>query len=164
MSGELVLIVDGDPKEQRVLKVSLKNAGLQVHAESSAYDALELLEQPDNTIGVAVIELNLPQMSGFELCERIRENPALDSVGLIALTNSQELSTKLRAYEVGFDELLTKPVFIKEISTRVDLMLQRRARALVAEAEAKEISLMEKVVKSKECAGESGYVGRECDM
>jgi len=133
-----VLIVASDPREERVLTVSLKKAGMSVRAVSDALEALAFLER-DNDIGVVIVELNLPRMDGFEFCERIRESALFDGIALVALSGSNDLATKLRAYESGYDELLTKPVFINEVAGRVELLLQRRARDLLSEAQAEEL-------------------------
>lgn len=135
----VVLIVSSDPREQRVLAVSLRKAGLDVHAVNDGLAALHALEAAPRAYGVAIIELNIEGMDGFELCERIRDDGRFDAMALIAVTGSRDLATKLRAFEIGFDELLPKPVYVKELGTRVELILQRRAREQLAEVAAEEL-------------------------
>src|SRR5690606_3825937 len=136
---QLVLIVNSDPKEQRVLTVSLKKVGLSVRAARDGFEALQMLNEDRGDIGVVSVDLNLDRMDGFELCERIRDDGRYDGVALLAMAGSKDLATRLRAYETGFDELLEKPVYIKEIATRVELMLERRAREVLLESEAEEV-------------------------
>jgi DNA-binding response OmpR family regulator len=134
-----ILIVSADPREARVLMVSLKRAGLDVQTCVDGFEALELLDVEGDSYALALIELNLSPMDGFELAERIRNDAALDRLGLLALSGSKDLASKLHAFEVGFDELLHKPLFAKELLARIELHLQRRAMEAIAEAEAEEI-------------------------
>ena len=138
-SQKLVLIVNSIPKEERVLSVSLRQAGIEVHVAKDGFEALLVLEKRAAEFGVVLIELNLEHMDGLELCERIRDEPNFDGLALIGITGSRDLATKLRAYEAGFDELLTKPVYVNELATRVELLLQRRAKELIAEENAEEL-------------------------
>jgi CheY-like chemotaxis protein len=163
--GKRVLIVSADPRESRVLTVSLKKAGFGVESCNDAFRALELLDADGADYGALLIELEMSPMDGFELAERIRVEPRHDRMTLLALSSNKELATKLKAFELGFDELLTKPVFAKELATRIELHQQRRAMEALAEDQAEpvegsldELSPLE-IVQTVLDSGKSGSLG-----
>jgi len=137
---KVILIVSADTKEQRVLAVSLRKAGFTVRTAKDGFEALLEMDAVGTALGALVAELNLPHMDGFELCERIRDDARFDHVALVALSGSRDLATKLRAFETGYEEILTKPVLVKELTARLELLLQRRVAEQLVEHQTEEIS------------------------
>ncbi len=121
-----LLLVDGDPNSLRVLDVSLKKAGFQVTATTSAAEALAALEiaVPD----LIISDTHMTEMDGFELCRRIKERPEWSKISFIFLSGHKSIEAKVRGLELGVEDYLTKPIYIKEITTRVRMLLQRQQR------------------------------------
>ncbi|HMG56394.1 MAG TPA: DUF4388 domain-containing protein, partial [Kofleriaceae bacterium] len=126
MSKQSLLLVDGDTRSLRVLEVSLRKAGFMVTAALSVQDALDKLElhAPD----LIISETTFPDGDGFELRRRVRATPEWSEIPFIFLTAEAAIENKIRGLELGVDDYLTKPIYIKEIVTRINILLQKRQR------------------------------------
>jgi DNA-binding response OmpR family regulator len=111
-----------------VLEVSLRKAGFTVTPAASVTDALEKLElhAPD----LIISETKFPaDPDGFELRRRVRASPDWAEIPFVFLTAETAIEHKIRGLELGVDDYLTKPIYIKEIVTRINILLQKRQRA-----------------------------------
>jgi CheY-like chemotaxis protein len=126
VSKQSLLLVDGDTRSLRVLEVSLRKAGFMVTAATSVQDALDKLElhAPD----LIISETTFPDGDGFELRRRVRATPEWSEIPFIFLTAEAAIENKIRGLELGVDDYLTKPIYIKEIVTRINILLQKRQR------------------------------------
>ncbi len=126
MSKRQLLLVDSDAKSLSVMEVSLKNAGFSVTTAVSGQDALEKigLSTPD----LILSDAKMPEMDGFELCSRLKSDERLSRIPFVFLTNQKAVADKVRGLELGADDYLTKPIYIKEVVTRVKLVLERREK------------------------------------
>jgi CheY-like chemotaxis protein len=125
-SKSRLLLVDGDPKSLRVLDVSLKKAGFDVTAAMSGREALALLEAslPD----LIISDTDLAEMDGFELCRQIKAHPDWTKIPFLFVSGRKSIEDKIRGLELGVDDYLSKPIYIKEIGIRVRTALQRAER------------------------------------
>jgi CheY-like chemotaxis protein len=119
-------LVDGDAKSLRVLEVSLKKAGYSVTTAVNGKDGLEkvALSQPE----IIISDTQMPEMDGFEFCRRIKENKDTTHIPFIFLTGQKSVEHKIKGLELGVEDYLTKPIYIKEIITRVKILLQKKQR------------------------------------
>ncbi len=126
MAKQNLLLVDADPRSLRVLEVSLRKAGYSVAACSDAAGALEMMElsQPD----LILSDTRLPEMDGFAFVEEIRKREDWANVPFMFLSSDVSVESKVKGLELGVEDYLTKPIYIKEIITRVNLVLQRKKR------------------------------------
>ncbi|MDX2093604.1 MAG: DUF4388 domain-containing protein [Kofleriaceae bacterium] len=126
MSKQSLLLVDGDTRSLRVLEVSLRKAGFTVTPAASVQDALDKLElhAPD----LIISETTFPEGDGFELRRRVRQTPDWAEIPFIFLTAEAAIENKIRGLELGVDDYLTKPIYIKEIVTRINILLQKKQR------------------------------------
>ena len=120
MSNERILVVDDDPLIARLVRVHLDKAGYRVLTAASGEDALDLTatEMPD----LVILDLMLPGMDGYEVCRAIRE---FSLVPVVMLTARGEQVDKLRGFEMGADDYLTKPFAPAELLARVQAVLRR---------------------------------------
>ncbi len=127
MSKQSLLLVDGDTRSLRVLEVSLRKAGFSVTPAVSVGDALDKLEinAPDLIISETKFATDL---DGFELRRRLRASAAWADIPFIFLTAETAIENKIKGLELGVDDFLTKPIYIKEIVTRINILLQKRQR------------------------------------
>jgi CheY-like chemotaxis protein len=125
-SKNRLLLVDGDPKSLRVLDVSLKKAGFEVGTATSGREALTALEStiPD----LIISDTDLDEMDGFDLCSQIKARPDWAKIPFIFVSGRKSIEDKIRGLELGVDDYLTKPIYIKEIGIRVRTALQRAER------------------------------------
>jgi DNA-binding response OmpR family regulator len=128
VSKQSLLLVDGDTRSLRVLEVSLRKAGFTVTAATSVKDALDKLEV--HTPDLIISETNFgTESDGFELRRRVRAEPAWAEIPFVFLTAEIAIENKIRGLELGVEDYLTKPIYIKEIVTRINILLQKRQRA-----------------------------------
>jgi CheY-like chemotaxis protein len=110
----------------RVLEVSLKKAGYVVTTAVNGLDGLEKVEmaEPD----LIISDTRMEELDGFEFCARLKDNPSWVSIPFIFLTSEKSIEDKIRGLELGVEDYLTKPIYIKEIVTRVKILLQKAQR------------------------------------
>jgi CheY-like chemotaxis protein len=127
VSKHSLLLVDGDTRSLRVLEVSLRKAGFTVTSAHAVQDALDKLElgAPD----LIISETTFPDGDGFELRRRVRASADWADIPFVFLTAEVAIENKIRGLELGVDDYLTKPIYIKEIVARINILLQKRQRA-----------------------------------
>jgi CheY-like chemotaxis protein len=128
VSKQNLLLVDGDTRSLRVLEVSLRKAGFTVTPAVSVKDALDKLElhAPDLIISETTFSNDV---DGFELRRRLRASTDWAEIPFVFLTAQTAIEHKIKGLELGVDDYLTKPIYIKEIITRINILLQKRQRA-----------------------------------
>jgi CheY-like chemotaxis protein len=131
VAKQSLLLVDGDTKSLRVLEVSLKKAGFNVTTAVNGADALEKVETsvPD----LIISDTRMAEVDGFELCKRLKQVTNTSQIPFIFLTAEKSVEDKIRGLELGVEDYLTKPIYIKEIITRVKILLQKRERERIEE-------------------------------
>ena len=116
-----IMIVDDDPNIRELVCVLLKNSGFEVCEATDGRDALKNMtdENPD----VAIIDLMMPNMDGYELCQKLRKY--YENLPVLMLTAKSELQSKAKGFESGADDYLTKPFEGDELIMRVRALLRR---------------------------------------
>ena len=127
MAKQSLLLVDGDARSLRVLEVSLKKAGFNVTTAVTGRDALDKVQTalPD----LIISDTDMSEMDGFAFCKKLKMNPAWSDIPFIFLTKESSIENKIRGLELGVEDYLTKPIYIKEILTRIRILLQKHQRA-----------------------------------
>lgn len=127
MAKQSLLLVDNDARSLRVLEVSLKKAGFNVTTAVNGRDGLDKVQTavPD----LIISDTEMPEMDGFAFCEQLKHNAAWADIPFIFLTKESSIEHKIRGLELGVEDYLTKPIYIKEILTRIRILLQKHQRA-----------------------------------
>jgi CheY-like chemotaxis protein len=126
LAKQHLLLVDGDPKSLRVMEVSLKKAGFSVTTAVNGRDALDKCEiSPPDLI---LSDTKMPEMDGFELCRRLKGDERFRGTPFIFLTGQKSVEFKVKGLELGVEDYLTKPIYIKEIVTRVKILLEKKEK------------------------------------
>jgi DNA-binding response OmpR family regulator len=122
--GARVLVVDDDPLLVRLVRTHLEKAGYRVLTAADGAQALDVAatELPE----LVVLDLMLPKLDGYEVCRRIRE---FSLVPVVMLTARGEPVDKLRGFEMGADDYLSKPFAPAELLARVRAVLRRTQQA-----------------------------------
>jgi CheY-like chemotaxis protein len=125
-----LLLIDADPRSVRVLEVSLKKAGHSVTTSTDGADALAKIQlsAPD----LILSDTRLPRLDGYELARRLKENPEHANIPIVFLTSQKSVEDKVRGLELGVEDYLTKPIFVRELIARVNLLLARRTQEKMA--------------------------------
>jgi two-component system phosphate regulon response regulator PhoB len=124
-SAARVLIVDDDPDIRDVVSAMLEAVGLTVLTAASAEDALERVAM--EPFDLLVLDWNLPNMTGLELCRRVRRDEALASLPVLFLTANASSQDMVEAFASGGDDFVVKPFRAPELGARIFSLL-RRAR------------------------------------
>jgi len=117
-----VLILEDEENIRSFVVINLKRAGYDAIEAATGQEALEKLrEYPD--IGVAILDIMLPDIDGFEVCRRIRA--ASKQIGVIMLTARTQEMDKITGLMTGADDYVTKPFSPAELTARIDALYRR---------------------------------------
>lgn len=121
--SEHILIVDDEKEIADLIEVYLKNDGYIVHKFYNGTDALRCIEEVD--LDLAILDIMLPDVDGFHICQKIRENFYYP---VIMLTAKGETGDKIMGLTIGADDYITKPFNPLEAVARVKTQLRRYNR------------------------------------
>ncbi|MDE7282443.1 MAG: response regulator transcription factor [Lachnospiraceae bacterium] len=121
--GNRVLVVDDEKLIVKGIRFSLEQDGMEVDC---AYDGEEALEYAkNNQYDMILLDVMLPKLSGFEVCQQIRE---FSSTPIVMLTAKGEDMDKILGLEYGADDYITKPFNILEVKARIKAIMRRTGR------------------------------------
>lgn len=123
MAANSVLLVEDEVDIREMLTFTLERAGLSVSAAETAEQALQLLDR--SLPSLVIIDWMLPGMSGVELARKLRADPLTSELPLIMLTARGEESDKLKSFDAGIDDYVTKPFSPRELTARIRALLRR---------------------------------------
>jgi diguanylate cyclase (GGDEF)-like protein len=125
LAGHRVLVVDDDRNLRKIISTNLELAGFVVESAADGAEALQRIESllPD----VVLLDLMMPRMDGYEVARSIRnhQNPTIANVPIIMVTAKGETEDKLRGFEAGADDYITKPFGPQELLARVRAKIRR---------------------------------------
>jgi DNA-binding response OmpR family regulator len=121
-----LLLVEREAKTRRLLKVSLEQAGYSVTTARDGADALAKLELA--TPALVLSATSLPKLDGYALVRRMKENAEWSRIPVIFMVAGESIEDKIRGLELGVEDYLTKPIFVKELLARVAVLLAKRVR------------------------------------
>lgn len=120
---ERILVVDDEPDIVALVAYHLARAGYGVSTASTGPEALA--KASAELPALIVLDLMLPGMSGFDVIERLRSEPATASIAVLMLTARRDEPDRVRGLELGADDYLTKPFSPQELTLRVGAILRR---------------------------------------
>ena len=130
-----VLVVDDEKLIVKGIRFSLEQDGMEVDC---AYDGEEALQKAkDHTFDMILLDIMLPKLNGFEVCQQIRE---FSMVPIVMLTAKGDDMDKILGLEYGADDYITKPFNILEVKARIKAIMRRVDVSTPAKEEAKIIS------------------------
>ena len=129
-----VLVVDDEKLIVKGIRFSLEQDGMEVECAYDGEEALKLATE--NSYDMILLDLMLPKMDGFEVCQRIRE---FSNVPIVMLTAKGDDMDKILGLEYGADDYITKPFNILEVKARIKAIMRRTGTKEPASANAKVI-------------------------
>lgn len=117
----LILVVDDESKIRRLLTKELEANGFDVVCAGDGEQALEVFAQSDPTPDLVLMDVMMPGMDGFECAERLSKSA---NVPIIFLSARNEPSFKLRGFDSGADDYITKPFLTEELIARIRRKLE----------------------------------------
>ena len=133
-----ILVVDDTPKNVKLLADLLTVKGYSVITAASGSEALALMdaERPD----LVLLDVVMPEMSGYEVCRKIRENPATEILPVIMVTALDPSEERIKGLDAGADDFLTKPINQAELLARVRSLLRIKELHDQVQTQAAELS------------------------
>jgi PleD family two-component response regulator len=123
MSKGRILVVEDDFDISNLLRIYFDSQGYEVTVAPKGNDALELCRR--NLPNVIVLDIQLPDIDGYEVCRRLRGNLRTSHIPILFLTQRDERSDKIAGLELGADDYITKPFDIEELKLRVQNAIKR---------------------------------------
>lgn len=118
-----ILIVEDEKAIRSFEVINLNRAGYTAVEAASAEEALEIFENEPESFAVALLDITLPGMDGFELCQKLREIST--ELGIIMLTARTQEMDKVSGLMMGADDYITKPFSPTELNARIDSLIRR---------------------------------------
>ena len=127
LSQSVILIVDDNAQNVELLQAYLEDLPCQVLIAYDGIEAIGMIEDAGQpTPDLILLDVMMPKMSGFEVCRKLKEDPATRTIPIMMVTALNELGDIERGVESGTDDFLTKPVTKLELITRVKSLLRVR--------------------------------------
>jgi len=135
ISRPRLLLVDPEANSLQVMETSLTKEGFFVSTASDGKEALEKIEisAPD----LVLCETKMPTMDGFELCRVLKRDDRFKEIPFVFLTSDRSAELKEKGIELGGDEYLTRPIYIKEVIARLRMLLRKTETEAVGRPEGK---------------------------
>lgn len=122
-----ILVVDDAPANLKVLINMIRSLDYSVIAVDNGMEALRIINE--ETIDLIILDLMMPEMSGFEVCQLVRKKYDLVELPIIMLTASGQLSDLTYSLQIGANDFMQKPVNLEQLKARVDSLLKMKASA-----------------------------------
>ena len=119
-----ILIADDNPQNAELLEAHLDGTGYETRLAANGEETIAAAKawQPD----VLLLDVMMPKMSGFEVCKRLRADPATRGIAVLIVSARDEVTDIERAVEAGTEDFLTKPINKTELLLRVRASLDAR--------------------------------------
>ena len=121
-----VLVVEDEAPIREMIALNLKMGGYEVLSACSAEEALLLTRQSEKEFDVALLDIMLPGMNGFSLCEQLRRQ--FPRMGIIILSAKTQEADKVSGLSIGADDYMTKPFSVSELLARIEALCRRVER------------------------------------
>jgi pilus assembly protein CpaE len=131
--AEKILIVDDDVDSLKLIGLMLQRHGYEVSAANTGAQALSKAESEIPSL--VILDVMMPDMNGLEVCRRLRANAKTNEIPIIMFTAKTLIDDKVKGFEAGADDYLTKPTHPAELASRVKAILARSAAKKEAAAQ-----------------------------
>ncbi|SME95084.1 HD-GYP domain-containing protein [Desulfovibrio gilichinskyi] len=118
-----ILVVDDEPHNRTLLRLSLQNLGYEIVEAENALKAFEVLNRD---VDLVLTDVMMPEIDGFEMVRRIRANSETSDIPVIMVTTLSKKQDRITAIEAGANDFICKPVDILELKVRVKSMIKQK--------------------------------------
>ncbi len=124
-----ILLVEDNEENRYLATFLLENGGCRVVHAGTGREALRLLDSESESIDLILMDIQMPEMDGFECLENIRARPAIANLPVIAVTSCASDADRKKALKAGFTAHLEKPIDIDTFLPQINRYLPERTRA-----------------------------------
>ncbi len=117
-----ILIIDDKVENLKYLNTILKEENYEIKATTDASFAINSVTK--NPVDLILLDIKMPELDGFEVCKIIKENPVLKDIPIIFISALDDVDSKVKAFENGGVDYITKPFEEKEIKARIKMQLE----------------------------------------
>lgn len=125
MNPERIVVIDDNPNDAQLIKRVLENSGYAVTWASSGEEGLRII--PELSPNCVLVDYRMPGLDGYEVCRRIKEDPALQTIPVLMLTGADSSRNLIEGLDAGADDFATKSSEIEVILARVRALLRVKA-------------------------------------
>lgn len=122
-----IVLVEDQERAARGLAELLELEGFRVSVAPDGHSAIRIAER--SAVSAFVLDIGLPDMSGFDLCRVFRSNPRTSGVPIVMLTGLSDTPSKIQGFNDGADDYLVKPIPARELAVRLRRLIQSRLEA-----------------------------------
>lgn len=126
MQKGVILVVENSPATAKLLEIKLKEEGFNVVMAANAMDAMDKLY--DFSPDLILSDIMMPEMDGFELLQKIRSETMRGDIPFIFISSKNSTEDKLRGFDLGGDDYVTKPFQVDELIARIRVNIKRSER------------------------------------
>lgn len=120
MAGK-ILIVDDEKKITDLISFRLEYKGFEVAVANSGQEALDSIKKEKPVL--VILDIIMPDMTGYQVCEKIKANKATQSIKVLLLTAKGQKQDEEEGYEAGADDYMTKPFRANLLVEKIDMLL-----------------------------------------
>ena len=146
-SAARILVVDDTPQNVLLLADLLASKGYAVVTAASGAEALQRVSS--ESLDLVLLDVVMPQMSGYEVCQQIRANPATAILPVIMVTALDPAQERMKGLDAGADDFLTKPINQPELLARVRSLLRIKTLYDTVEAQARQLAGWNKTLEER---------------
>jgi DNA-binding response OmpR family regulator len=117
-----ILIVDDDKVVQTIVRRSLESEGITVRSALNGQDGLA--EVNNSTPDIILLDVEMPGLSGYEVCHQLRENPRTSDVPVVFISSHSSLRERMQGYEAGADDYLVKPFDPEHLMAKIRVLIK----------------------------------------
>lgn len=145
-TAKTILVVDDEKNIRRTLQLVLEGEGYKVIGAESAEDALRILARPDTPVDMAILDVKLPQLSGLEVLERIRQEEATRDMPIIVISGHATVNDAVHAIKLGASDFFEKPLARERVLVSVKNVLETAlAKRALAEVSREQLAKYEMI-------------------
>lgn len=145
MNRKTILVVEDEPSINDILNIALTSEGYNVISSFNGVEAMKALQS--NKVDLVLLDINLPDKSGFQICKEIITKY---KTAIIMLTARNDIVDKVLGLEFGADDYITKPFDIREVVTRIKVVLRRLEKVTKIDREENNLLIDNKIKINKD--------------
>src|ERR1700735_1076173 len=127
-----IMVVDDDADTVSILARHLQREGFVAIEAISGAECIRLARE--NSVDVILLDLMMPEMDGFQVCRKLKEDPATAEIPVIMITARDDLDARAEGMRLGVSDFLAKPVFRRQLANRIRAQLDMLATGRATEA------------------------------